>query len=94
MELEIQTMISEVVETKIQVPCYKYDATTEMYHYISEAGDLINVGNHTVAYWPAEFESTKGQIAKICRTAHACIEADFKTALDRVLFKVEEVYTK
>lgn len=94
MELTIQTTETKMVSVKVQVPCYRYEQVMNRHHFISENGELITVGENSVLYWPAEYECTKAKINEVMNGSHACIEADFKTALDKVLFKVEEVYTK
>lgn len=94
MELTIQTTETKAVEAKIPVPCYLYDSARELYHFVNESGDLVTVGNHTVSYWPKEYDVTQKQIHAAWKNCNSCVQADFKTALDKVLFKVEEVYTK
>lgn len=96
MELTFQTTERELktVDVKIQVPCHRYEQVGNRYHFINEQGELITVGMHSVIYWPAEYDCTKEQINKVLTNSHACIEADFKDALDKVLFQVQEMYTK
>lgn len=96
MELTFQTTERELktVDVKIQVPCYRYEQAGNRYHFINEQGELITVGTNSVMYWPAEYDATKEQINKVLANSHACIESDYKDALDRILFKVGEAYTK
>lgn len=94
MELTIQTIETKPVETKITVPCYLYEPMFDRHHFINESGDLITVGRNLVCLWTADLEQTKKQIHSAWKDSHSCTEAEYKVALDKVLFKVEEVYTK
>jgi hypothetical protein len=86
-----KSTVEKTVE--IKTPCYLYEPAFDRHHFINENGDMITVGNNILVLWSAEVEDTKKQIASVFKDSHGCIEADFKDALERVLFITKETYT-
>lgn len=87
------TVKKETEETiEIKTPCWLVD-TLGFYAHITENGDLIEVYGNTVSLKEAGNPATVVAIAGIAGKYHSCTEMEFKEALDKRLFKIEEVYT-
>lgn len=87
------TVKKEVEETiELRTPCWLADPFG-FYAHVTEGGDLIEVFGNTVSLKEAG-PDTEAAIAKIFEKYHSCTEMEFKEALDKRLYKLEETYTR
>lgn len=91
MLITIKKEIEETVEVK--TPCWLVNALG-FYAHITEGGDLIEVYGCTVSLREAANPATIDAIANVTRSYFSCSEEQFKDALDKRLFKLEETYTR
>lgn len=87
------TVKKEVEETiEVRTPCWMADQSGRHYH-ITEAGDLIYVGNGLIVLWDKDSFGIKEEIRKAFTVGHGCTEAQFKEALDKQLNNIQETVT-
>lgn len=96
MLLQIKT--TEQVEKTIELktPCWLANRLG-FYAHVTEAGDLIEVFGGTVSMRDATEPSTQIAIANLFTAYaeyHGCTEDEFREALNKRLFKLEETYTR
>ncbi len=88
------TVKKEVEETiEVKTPAW-FVNNLSFYAHITEGGDLIEVYGGVVSFREADNPTTQLTIAAIASEYHSCSEEQFKEALDKRLFKLEEMYTK
>jgi hypothetical protein len=91
MLITINKQVEETIEVK--TPCWLANKLG-FYAHITEGGDLIEVYGNSISLREGDNPSTPGAIAGIVEKYHSCTEMEFKEALDKRLFKIEETYTK
>lgn len=88
------TVKKEVEETiELRTPCWLANKFG-FYAHITEGGDLIEVFGNTVTLKEASEPATQSAISRIINDYHSCTEMEFKEALDKRLYKLEETYTR
>lgn len=80
-------------EVKIKTPCWLYEKASGRHYFINERGDLVSVGDGIVLLYTVEEEGNKKEIARILKSAHCCSEMEFKEALDKQLYNIQETVT-
>lgn len=91
MLVTVKKETEEIIE--IKTPAW-FVNNLSFYAHITEGGDLIEVYGGVVSLREADHPTTKRDIATIVKEYHSCSEEQFKEALDKRLFKLEEAYTK
>lgn len=91
MLIKVQKQTEETIEVK--TPCWLVNSIG-FYAHITEGGDLIQVFGGTVSLGDASQPSTQREIARVTQEYFSCSEEQFKEALDKRLFKLEETYTR
>lgn len=90
MLIKLKKEVEETIE--MQTPCWMANRLG-FYAHITEGGDLIEVYGNTVTLKEAG-PATEVAISNLVKDYHCCSEAEFKEALDKRLFKLEETYTR
>lgn len=94
MLLTVKKEVEETIEVK--TPCWLYQKSPERWHFINENGDMTTVGNGVIIIWAVDSDDgviVQREIQRVIAISHSCIEADFKQALDRELYKIQETVT-
>lgn len=80
-------------EIDIQTPCWLYERASGRHYCINERGDIIAVGDKIIVMYFIEEYAHKDELKRVVNSAHSCTELEFKEALDKQLFNIQESVT-
>jgi hypothetical protein len=84
----------EVEETfELQTPCWLYDNIAKIHMHVNAEGDLVKVGDGLIVFYDRGRPVTNNEISDATKRAHSCTEMEFKEALDKQLYRIEEKVT-
>lgn len=92
------TVKKETEETiEIKTPCWYFTQSPDRWHFINENGDVTTVGKDVIMLWsagdPFSDSFRISQIKYILQVGHGCTESQFKEALDKELYRIQETVT-
>lgn len=87
--------VTKMVEQEVQIkpPCWFFEKVSGRHYFINERGDLVSVGDGIVVLYTIEDSGNKSEVARILKSAHGCTEMEFKEALDKQLYNIQETVT-
>jgi hypothetical protein len=91
MLIKVKKEVEETIE--VQTPCWLYDQDYRTHIHITADGDVIKVMPNLIALYDHANSLTEIEIREAIQRGHSCTESEFKEALDKQLFKLEETVT-
>lgn len=89
----MELTINKIQSRKVTTPCWLFERESGRYYFINDRGDITGVGDGIIILYTIEESTHKYVLERVSNSGHSCTEREFKEALDKQLFNIQESVT-